>query len=61
MQKESSQKYGNWHEEDEWRKDGGGAATECPGGVGDVAVVLEFNLYKSKNVKEEKLIKSGVG
>ena len=44
MDKERCQTYGNWHEEDEWRKDGGGAAHEFPGddGIGDVAVVYEF-------------------
>ena len=56
MQKESSQKYGSCHEEDEWRKDGGGAADEFPGddGIGDVAVVHEVE-------EEANLRKKGQG
>ena len=56
MYKESSQKYGNWHEEDGWRKDGGGDADECSGDDGDVAVVHEFEEEANlkKNAKGEQ-------
>ena len=56
MYKESSQKYGNWHEKDEWRNDGGGAADEFPGDDGDVAVVheVEEEAILRKNVQGEQ-------
>ena len=58
MYKESSQKYGNWHEKDEWRNDGGGAADEFPGDDGDVAVVrvheFEEEANLGKNAKGEQ-------
>ena len=56
MQKESSQKYGSWHEEEGWRKDAKSAPTECSGDNGDVAVVHEFEEEANlgKNAKGEQ-------
>ena len=56
MDKERCQTYGSWHEEEGWRKDGGSAATECPGDVGDVAAVHEFEEEANigKNAKGEQ-------